>query len=67
MLSFAVFLLLLAQLTRCLTDYTLSCQRGYRISAIRRANSIHQSGRAGSLSIDCESILETDLDGVALL
>lgn len=51
-------------LVHALTDYTLSCQRGYKISAIQRSNSIFQNGRAGSLAIECQSILETDLDSV---
>ncbi|KAI6184319.1 hypothetical protein M3Y97_00583500 [Aphelenchoides bicaudatus] len=47
-----------------LTDFTLSCQRGYKISGIHRSNSIHQNGKAGSLSIECQSILDTDLDSI---
>lgn len=47
-----------------LTDFTLSCQRGYHISGIKRLNSPHQAHTAGSLSIECQSIVDSDLESV---
>ena len=65
----AIYLLLLLvislQSTNSLTDFTLSCQRGYHISGIKRLNSPHQAHTAGSLSIECQSIVENDLDSVS--
>ncbi|CAD5216269.1 unnamed protein product [Bursaphelenchus xylophilus] len=57
-------LFLLTYMVHSLTDYTLSCQRGYRISGIKRLNSPRQRDQAGSLSIECQSIVETDLDSI---
>lgn len=65
LLGFILLFMCYLLLINGLTDYTLSCQRGYKISAIRRSNSIFQNGRAGSLSIECQSIVETDLDSVS--
>lgn len=56
---------LIFPLAYSLVDFTLSCQRGYKVSAIHRSNSIHQNGRAGSLGIECQSIVDTDLDSVS--
>lgn len=58
-----VLTLTLAPALHALTDFTLSCQRGYRVTGIRRLNSAHQS-KAGSLSIECQSIVDADLDSV---
>lgn len=37
-------------------DFTLVCNPGFGVSAIRRVNSAHQTGKAGSLSIDCQMV-----------
>ncbi|KAI6196775.1 hypothetical protein M3Y94_01148700 [Aphelenchoides besseyi] len=57
-------LLLLIVAVDGLTDFTLSCQRGYKVSAIRRQNSVFQANKAGSLSIECQSIIDTDLESI---
>lgn len=60
-----LLLLLLVDDVRALTDFTLSCQRGYKVSAIRRFNSLHQVNKAGSLVIECQSIETEQLDSVS--
>lgn len=45
-------------------DFILACQKGYRISGIRRLNSVHQRGRLGSINIECQPIQERNLNEV---
>nr|CAD2176835.1 unnamed protein product [Meloidogyne enterolobii] len=52
-LFFLIFLL--KENVNC--DYSLECNSGYRVSAIRRANSDRQRGKVGSISIECQPLL----------
>ncbi|CAK5058604.1 unnamed protein product [Meloidogyne enterolobii] len=53
LLFFLIFLL--KENVNC--DYSLECNSGYRVSAIRRANSDRQRGKVGSISIECQPLL----------
>ena len=37
-------------------DFTLLCEKGYKISSIKRANSFYQKSLVGSLTIECIKI-----------
>lgn len=65
--SHFVLVICLPIMAVAITDFTLACQRGYRISAIKRVNSPHQRKVAGSLSIECQPIQYSDLDRVSRL
>lgn len=62
---FVYFVVGVIRMTSAITDFTLACQRGYRISAIKRVNSPHQRKVAGSLSIECQPIQYSDLERVS--
>ncbi|KAF7636486.1 hypothetical protein Mgra_00004075 [Meloidogyne graminicola] len=54
--SFINILLILLK-TNVLCDYSLECNKGYRVSAIRRVNSIRQRGKVGSINIECQPLI----------
>ena len=39
------------------SDFTLVCNPGFGVTAIRRVNSAHQAGKAGSLVIECQPVV----------
>ena len=39
-----------------LKDFSLLCEKGYKISSIKRANSFYQKSLVGSLTIECVKI-----------
>uniref|UniRef100_A0A914DEI2 Uncharacterized protein n=1 Tax=Acrobeloides nanus TaxID=290746 RepID=A0A914DEI2_9BILA len=45
-------------------DFVLACQKGYRISGIKRVNSIYQRRTVGSFTIECQPIQERNLNEV---
>uniref|UniRef100_A0A915E2R6 Uncharacterized protein n=1 Tax=Ditylenchus dipsaci TaxID=166011 RepID=A0A915E2R6_9BILA len=47
-----------ARLLDASEDFTLACKPGHRVTAIRRSNSAHQRGKAGSLSVECQPIMQ---------
>ncbi|KAL7073938.1 hypothetical protein ACQ4LE_006228 [Meloidogyne hapla] len=55
-LNFICFLIILLK-ENVYCDYSLECNSGYRVSAIRRTNSDRQRGKVGSISIECQPLL----------
>lgn len=46
------------------SDYSLVCRKGYRVSSIKRVNSKYQKSIAGSMIIECERLINVNLNQV---
>lgn len=44
-------------------DFILACQKGFKVSGIRRVNSFYQRKKTGSLTLECER-LSQDVDDI---
>lgn len=55
---FLLCLFINIQTIDCQTDFVIKCDDGYKISGIKRVNSYYQKDITGSLTIECEKIID---------